>query len=86
MDIPDNARITIDLDHYMEITNAEDNANLRIERWKKAMQGIQWFMTILARNNPEIFSKAQEEFNESNTGSDIIQEDGRVKIKISWSS
>jgi len=75
-----NGTVTISLEDYKKLENAQGNATNIKERTIQAAKELEVFLSFLCTR--ESITPYIEEFNKQSQRSKIILSDGRVKIKI----
>lgn len=75
-----NGTVTISLEDYKKLENAQGNATTIKERTHQAAKELEVFLSFLCTR--ETITPYIEEFNKQSQRSKIILSDGRVKIKI----
>lgn len=72
--------VTISLKNYKKLENAQGNATTMNERTLQAAKELEVFLSFLCTR--ESITPYIEEFNKQSKRSQIILNDGRVKIKV----
>lgn len=75
-----NGTVTISLEDYKKLENAQGNATTMNERTLQAAKELEVFLSFLCTR--ESITPYVEEFNKQTTRSKIILTDGRAKIKF----
>lgn len=75
-----NGSVTISLEDFKKLENAQDNATNIKERTHQAAKELEVFLSFLCTR--EDITPYVEEFNKQATQAKIMLDDGRAKIKF----
>tara|TARA_R110002167_G_scaffold9334_4_gene42663 strand:- start:2458 stop:2700 length:243 start_codon:yes stop_codon:yes gene_type:complete len=75
-----NGTVTISIEDYKKLENAQGNATTMNERTLQAAKEVEVFLSFLCTR--ESITPYIEEFNKQSRRSKIILNDGRIKIKF----
>lgn len=81
-DHPEDATVTVPLDHYLSLKSEVEGKNKKLQVWKEGLEHVEIFLSFLRDEKQEMMEEQISNFNNTYDEAQITVKNGRVHIDI----